>query len=222
MGNWLVSVVLRTLFHPAPASQLTEEERSLFDRIYEEGCARPDRTIQYELSTPKYKFLAYLAQTRGVILHGSNNTEIEQFEPRRQTLFNNQLVTAVFGTKDPIWSIFYAVFRRAALIGNFRNGAVSAGSGGKAFHFYSLTKATMQNDPWTNGVVYILQNDQFKSSGGVGGVYFDEWTNEQPIEPIARLPVGPNDFPFLDKVGTHLASESVGRTWLLYKIRSWR
>lgn len=222
MGNWLISAVLRTLFHPAPPIQCTNEERRSFDRLYEEGCASPDRTIRYDLDAPKYKFLAYIAQTRGIIYHGSNNTEIDQFEPRRQTLFNNELVTAVFGTKDPIWPIFYAVFRRAALVGNFRNGAVSAGGRGKVYHFYSLTKATKLNDPWTNGTVYLLPPSQFKLSESSGGVSFDEWTNELPVDPIAKLPVGPDDFPFLDKVGTHLGSESLGRTWLLYKIRSWR
>jgi hypothetical protein len=222
MGNWLVSALLRTLFYPAPDIGMTDEERSLFDRIYMEGCLRPDRTIQYELNIPKYKFLAHIAQTRGVIFHGSNNNEIEQFEPRRQTLFNSQMVTAVFGTKDPIWPIFYAVFRRAALIGNFRNGAVCVGGSGKVYHFYSLTKATMHNDPWTNGMVYILPEINFKRTKGSWGISFEEWTNEWPVETVARLPVGPADFIFRDKVGTHPASESLGRTWLMYKIRSWR
>jgi hypothetical protein len=183
---------------------------------------RSDRTIQYDLSIPKYKFLAHIAETRGIIYHGSNNTAIDQFEPRRQTLFNNKLVTAVFGTTDPIWPIFYAVFRRAALIGSFRNGAVAAGVGGKVYHFYSLTKATKLNDPWTNGMVYLLPPNPFKLSESNAGFSFNEWTSELPVEPIAKLPVEPDDFPFLDKVGSHPASESLGRTWLLYKIRLWR
>jgi hypothetical protein len=173
---------------------------------------------EYFLSIPKYKFLSYITQNHSILLHGSNNPAITLFEPRDQTLYNGIMTKAVFATKDPIWPIFYAVFNRGALKGSIRNGAFTT-NGKDRFHFYSLNKQTLEGAPWTTGTIYILPIDSFKHiSKGI--IQFDEWISEVPLAPIAKLQVTPNDFYFINKVGCHKETESIIKSWLLYKIRT--
>lgn len=98
--------------------------------------------------------------------------------------------------------MFYAVFRRSSLVGNFRNGCISA-DGKKKYHFYSLSKATLDNDnaPWTNGMLYILPNHTF-THRSKGIIEFDEWTSNEAVKPIIKLEVDPSDFYYLNRVST--------------------
>src|SRR5947209_3233338 len=41
--------------------------------------------IDYVLPYPKHVFLRWVAEAKGYLLHGSNNVDIEVFEPRDQT-----------------------------------------------------------------------------------------------------------------------------------------
>ncbi|WP_069201894.1 hypothetical protein [Bacillus niameyensis] len=197
---------------------ISKKEENLFNNLLENSLKRPDKTIDYKLAIPKYKFLYYATKQKSFVLHGSNNKYIDSFEPRKQTLYNGKWTTAVFATKDPIWPIFYAIFNKEKIVGNMRNGSVSA-NGKKPFHFYSLTKPTLQNEPWTNGMIYLLQEDSFRHISQ-GTIQFDEWISDEAIEPIAKIEVEPDDFYFLNKVATHRSDESVMKAWLFYKIRS--
>lgn len=112
--------------------------------------------------------------------------------------------------------MFYAVFRRTSLIGNFRNGCISA-DGKKKYHFYSLSKATFDNDPWTKGMLYILPNQTF-THGRKGMIQFDEKTSNEAVKPAIKL--DPSNFYYLNKVATPKTNESLAKTWLLYKMRN--
>lgn len=77
----------------------------------------------------------------------------------------------------------------------------------------------MENNPWTNGTIYILPKVSFSRSGN-GKVHFDEWISHEPIKPLGRLAVTVDDFYFKDKVSTHKDNEPLMKTWLLYKLRT--
>jgi hypothetical protein len=151
------------------------------------------------------------------LFHGSNNIDIDIFEPREQTLYNGKLTKAIFATAEPIWSIFYAVFDRSRLVGSFRNGCIVFKN--KKYHFYSLNESTMKNSPWTEGKIYILPRNKFSKSDN-GYAHFDEWISHDYVRPISQLLVNVDDFYFMDKVATHKDKESLLKTWLFYKART--
>ncbi|MGV3465457.1 MAG: hypothetical protein ACO1OT_09215 [Heyndrickxia sp.] len=217
MKRRLYNLILRFLMFPSPQINLTPKEKKQLELLFEHLTKANHPKLEYNLPIPKYKFLSYIVENRQVILHGSNHPSIHTFEPRDQTLFNGKPVNAVFATKDPIWSIFYAVFRKESVYSNFRNGCISADYTYK-YHFYSLTKETFQNKPWTSGTVYILPQETFQHVGS-GDIIFDEWISKEPVTPIAKIEVEPEDFYFLSKVASHHANERLLKTWLLYKIR---
>jgi hypothetical protein len=218
MKNLLVTMLLRILFYPAPKIKISKEEREQFDCLYEDALKRPDKLITYNLPIPKYKFLYYISTTKPILFHGSNNRLIDSFEPREQTLFNGEHATAVFASKDPIWSSFYAVLEKGKIVGNIRNGSLST-SRGRDFHFYSLTKPTHQMHPWTSGMIYFLPEESFTYLGK-GVLRFNEWISEKNVPYIAKLEMEPTDFYFLRKVATHHPEESIVKSWLIYKCRT--
>lgn len=216
----LLNILLRILFYSSPTIKFSREEEKSFHTLFEEACLNPDKMIEYNLTIPKYKFMSYIAQNKSVLLHGSNNPSIPLFEPRNQTLYNGEMAKAVFATKDPIWPIFFAVFNKDSLVGSIRNGAFTT-NGMIRFHYYSLNKQTMEANPWTTGTVYILPIETFKHISK-GLVQFDEWISEVPVAPIAKLQVKPEDFYFIDRVAYHKETESIIKSWLLYKIRTFK
>jgi hypothetical protein len=197
--------------------QFSDEEKTEYDKIYEEALVL-NTCIAFESKFPKYRFLQYISMNKQVLFHGSNNQDINEFHPRRQTLYNGEFVNAVFSTRDGIWPIFYAVFNRSSLIGNFRNGCIEFKDENR-FYFFSLSKETIHNDPWTNGMVYILPRNKF-TKVGKGHIVFDEWVSNESVKPILRIKVKPKDFIYLNKVSTHKSDESLLKTWLFYKLRT--
>ncbi|WP_052350679.1 hypothetical protein [Paenibacillus gorillae] len=216
MLNLVVSFVMRLLFYRMPPASFTEDEVHTFERIYADAIFH-EREIRYEGPYSKHRFCQYIAINKPVILHGSNDKEISEFETRRQTRYNGQYVEAVFGTKDGIWPLFYAVFDRSKLSGNFRNACFKV-KGNRRYYFFSLTPETIAADPWTDGMIYFLPRQSFDSPSN-SLVSFDEWISTTPVAPIAKLEVTSQDFPLKDKVARHRQNEPIVVSWLLYKLR---
>lgn len=207
------------LFHTEARPAFSEAERTSFERILRE--AGDEGTIRYEAPYPKSRFIDYVVESRRLFVHGSNRGDIETFEPRRQTLFDGRAVDAVFASRDGVWSLFYATLDRGKVVGNFRNGCFRSANGAKRYYFFSLTRATRDSRPWTQGTVYFLPADSFAHSAEDGKAAFDEWVSKTPVRPKWRLPVEPADFaPYRSAVATHRPGESIVVTWLLYKIRT--
>src|SRR5690606_22018968 len=77
--------------------ELTDEQKKLFDELYENYIINVvGDEFPYLLQEKKYKFLTYLIENKNVLVHGSNNPDIEAFEPRNSTLFTGEKVKAVF------------------------------------------------------------------------------------------------------------------------------
>lgn len=217
MKSWFIDILLGILFFPSPRFVISPEEVILFNQLFESAKASPDKKINYNLPIPKYKFLRYLSDNKQVLFHGSNNPLIQTFEPREQTLFDGTMDKAIFATKDPIWSTFFAIFNKKNLIGSIRNGTITANRK-QHYHFYSLTELTFKKNPWTNGTVYLLPEQSF-SHISKGHLQFDEWVCRETVVPIVKIEVEPTDFYFLTKVACHRETESIIQSWLLYKFR---
>lgn len=211
------SIVLKIFFYRLPAPLFAAEEVKAFSRIYETAVS--NRTdIVMESSFAKSRFIQYVCATHDVVVHGSNHSGIDEFKPKRQTLFDGKYVNAVFATKDAVWSLFYAVFDRRKLVGSFRNVCLKVRGDGSSYYFFSLTPNTLAKKPWTTGTIYFLPQKYFdRTKKGI--VSFDEWTSQEAVKPLTQLQVGPQDFCFLKSISWHNPSENIIKSWLLYKYR---
>ncbi|MGO4542265.1 hypothetical protein [Paenibacillus sp. 2TAB19] len=213
----MISFLLSILLYSSPNTVFSNDEIAQFEELA--LTIKEGRLINDQLPFQKSRFLRYLSLNGNYVFHGSNNHNIECFEPREQTLYNGKMTKAVFASSDPIWSIFFAIFNRSRLIGSFRNGCIVGRS--KKYHFYSINESTMKNKPWTEGMVYILPKDKFEASGH-GKVQFDEWICHEPVMPTGKLKVSMEDFHYRNRIATHKDKESLFKTWIFYKARASR
>lgn len=219
----MLSLLARVLLYRRAIVPFTEQEKAAFEVVYAETMQGSQEVSAYSLPYPKHRFLAYVIQEKSLVAHGSNNTSIHMFEPRRQTLFNGTWAEAVFATKDGIWPLFYAVLDKRKITESMRNACLKSGE--DSFYYFSLSQATMLRDPWTSGMVYLLPSEHFEQEGQ-SRLYFDEWTCKQAVAPVLRISVDPSDFEFIHRVSTHKPRESMLRTlfmckWRTTKIRSY-
>ena len=157
----MISLLLRLLLYPSPKIRFRDDEIAQYEQWA--SMMQENRLIADNTPYPKHRFLQYLSLKKKYVFHGSNNRHIDRLEPRKQTLYNNQWTNAVFATTDPNWAIIFAVLDRSRLVGSFRNGCIVGRN--QTYHYYSLNESTMKNQPWTDGVVYILPRNLFKKSG---------------------------------------------------------
>jgi hypothetical protein len=172
------------------------------------------RWLEAHLPIPKWAFLCWLADVKGLLMHGSGDANIDIFEPRRPNDdspdgFSKQ--SAVFAASDGIWPMFYAVLDRERYRVRMLNGALCfelLGELSDMRYFFSLTREVLDLYPWREGAVYILPRKGFQQGPppyDLGGwrVHEPHWANPEPVRPLAKLRVSPTDFPFLERVRGH-------------------
>ncbi|MFO7547934.1 MAG: hypothetical protein R6X29_03515 [Acidimicrobiia bacterium] len=161
---------------------------------------------------PLHAFVQWLTARDAVIFHGSNRRDIDEFRPRRTSTelrdrWGRGNLAAVYGTHDGLWAMFFAVVDRSRLRGSIRNG-VTRFSRPDGDHLdvyrFSVSSVSLPDRPWTEGALYLLPRTTFDRLP----LYPDgppswEWASVAPVRPLARLPVLPEDFPFLDRIGGH-------------------
>ncbi|MFC5700389.1 hypothetical protein ACFPVX_03755 [Cohnella faecalis] len=213
----MISFLMSMLFYQRSDKAFTVEEINQFELMFSEAHQNGG-LVNFNSVFPKYRFIDYIIQQKNAVAHGSNNMGIESFETRRQTLYNGKLVDAIFASKDGIWPIFYAVFDRGKLVSNFRNGCIKTRSK-KRYYFFSLTKQTLDRNPWTTGMIYFMLSETFELTS-TSKIYFDEWVSKQEVKPMLRLCVCKEDFEYINKISTHKQTESLLTTWFFYKLRT--
>ncbi|WP_042222201.1 hypothetical protein [Oceanobacillus manasiensis] len=188
---------------------LSKQAIEEFDRLFLKHISSNNGSVfTYNSKYPLYMFLNYVIENKDVVVHGSNNSSINKFEPRNSTLFNGRPINAVFASSDGVWSLFFAVQNRKGYVGSIRNMCLSITSnkGIKRYYYFS-TNNHKAPDCWTDGTIYFLSKSQFKQ----GGIK-DEWVCEKELKPLAKLNVTSSDFPFLSKVRVHKENESTTKT----------
>jgi hypothetical protein len=144
---------------------------------------------------PAHELLTYLAIERALLLHGSNDTELDVLEPRPAHDYGTEL-RAVVASDDGIWPIFYAVVLRREVEGVF-TACTHLGRPPRLRRLYMFVVFRSAPDaplPWTRGAVYALPRAGFRREWG------NEWISSEAVRPLLRILVGPEDFPLADAV----------------------
>ncbi|RXJ04360.1 hypothetical protein DS745_02960 [Anaerobacillus alkaliphilus] len=194
-----------------PELDLPKETIHEFDDIYDRHISTAEgKIVPFECRYPKYMFLNYLIETKDVLVHGTNKSDIVSFEPRKQTLFNGKPVKAVFAASDGVWSLFFAVINRVGYVGSLRNLCITSPTkkGIKRYYYFSLNK-DFHGECWSDGTIYFLPKKDFKP----GGIK-DEWICETAVKPLAKMTVTASEFPFKEHIFRHSETDSVVKTWV--------
>ena len=73
--------------------------------------------------------------------------------------------------------------------------------------FFSITHSALLQEPWCEGTIYILPRQSFEqeASQQVQGmeIISPHWISTLPAKPIAKLQIGPQDYPFLAQIHGH-------------------
>jgi len=184
-----------------------------FDSLYDDAVAAgPGTPIDYRLAPPRWQFICHIADTRSVVLHGSGNPDITRFEPRQphdNTEFGNR--NAVYAASDGLWPMYFAILDRDRYQISLINSAVrpieADESLGEPLYFFSISDTALAARPWRRGTLYFLPRNTFEQqpAGEFGGIRaaVAQWASAEPVTPLARIEVGPEDFPLLHRIRGH-------------------
>lgn len=161
---------------------------------------------------PPWEVLCGLAERRRVAFHGTGDPAIERFEPRQPidfAPFGHQ--RAVFATSDPIWAMFYAIVDRDRHRLTLNNGCImlldGEGRPGMPHYYFSVSRQSLGRRPWRAGTLYLLPAEGFveQPAGPYGGgvARVPQLASPLAVDPLARLRVAPEDFPFLAHIRGH-------------------
>jgi hypothetical protein len=198
---------------PRPPHETSSEAHASFDAVFDRAASPAgDGEIDYDLPWPRWQFICHIADTRPVIVHGSQDHAIEVFEPRKSNdahPFGDR--KAIFGASDGLWSMFYAILDRANHPMLLVNSAVrvedKAGGLGEPLYFLSISRPALAARAFRPGMLYFLPRDGFEpmpvETFGGRRVHIAQWAKLEPARPIARIRVAPEDFPLLDQIRGH-------------------
>lgn len=197
-----------------PDIRFQSDTSTCLEKIWEQARYPEGGWITSNLPVHKWEFLCWLTDHKGFLLHGSADASIQLFEPRKPydrstDAFSKQ--TAVFAAGDGIWPIFYAILDRSRPGLRFLNAALKfeldSGRQSRTYYFFSVTHQHLDSNPWREGIIYVLPRQGFTQQPpyDLNGrtVHEPHWACPKPVLPLARLRVGPEDFPFLYQVRGH-------------------
>ena len=195
-----------------PNQNFDEGTQNAFDELLDttlriDGCP----TIQFTLPWPKWQFLCHIADQYDIALHGSGDPNIALFEPRQSndlSEFGNQ--KAVYAASDGLWAMFFAIVDRARVM-SVTNACVrladATGNLHGPYYVFSVSQAALPNRPWRTGTVYFLPRSTFTFQPpipfGPNEVHIAQLASLVPVQPLAKLTVTPEDFPFLMQIRGH-------------------
>ena len=194
-----------------PPVESTPEMWQAFERLFQDTPV--GGLIDYQIHYPKWQFLSWLCETKVLVLHGSQNLEIDVVEPRQARdvrAFSKQ--ETIYATTDGIWVIYFAIIDRKnftglSLFNSCLQVRIAADQWSNPLYFFSVSQFAMVQNPWCEGMVYILPRQAFEQEAHQQAqgmeVDFPHWISSVAVEPVARLRVEPQDFPFLDQIRGH-------------------
>lgn len=171
------------------------------------GCP----TIEFTLPHPKWQFLCHLADHHDIALHGSGDPDIALFEPRQSrdlNEFGNQ--EAIYAASDGLWAMFFAIVDRDR-VASITNACVRLADQTGALHgpyyVFSVSQSALPDRPWRTGTVYLLPRSTFITQSpmefGPYQVHIAQLASFEPVQPLAKLTVTPEDFPLLAQIRGH-------------------
>lgn len=198
---------------PRPPMNLSPEARQAFEGLYAQIRQTADCPfLDYSLPAPKWQFLCYLTDIKDILLHGTGDPDIVVFEPRQSDDTNPfGAQCAVYAAGDGIWPLYYAILDRVRYPMSLHNGCVRFKDGkGRysiPYYFFSITQSVLDREPWRSGVIYVLPRAGFVQDPQVSYAGYEmrveHWASLEPVKPLAKLRVQPEDFPFLAGIRGH-------------------
>jgi hypothetical protein len=182
----------------APNVQIDSAKAQEFEQLFQAALTRGIGSIvDYTSIYPKYEFLCYLVEHKQIVLHGSNRMDIEILQPVRWSTDAIEAgnVAAVYAIPDGIYPLHFATVDKTGSPG-LNNGSFWATDGDgvrRKFYEFAINAEMLRKQPWTSGMVYILPRTTFEDVGA-------GWVSREPVQPLARLPVAPADFPFMNEI----------------------
>ncbi len=204
---------LPAYFLPRPPLNLSPTTRAAFAEIYAEAVQLGHgQAVDYTLAAPKWQFLSWLCDTQDVLLHGSGNPSIREFEPRKSDdldEFGNR--QAVYAASDGIWPLYFAIMDRDRSVRSLINACFRVlgpdGTRSDPHYYFSIDDDALPHQPWRVGTIYILPRAGFipQSRASYRGMEVEiaQWASPIPVRPLARMTVSPADFPFLTQMRGH-------------------
>jgi hypothetical protein len=99
--------------------------------------------------------------------------------------------------RDRVKSITNACVRLADETGTFHG----------PYYVFSVSQSALPGQPWRTGTVYLLPRSTFINqspmSFGPYQVHIAQLASFGPVQPLARITVTPEDFPFLMQIRGH-------------------
>jgi hypothetical protein len=197
-------------FIPRPPMPLDAATRDAFDALHEEVERAGGAELRYDLGAPIWQFLCYLTDSKEVVLHGSGDPAIAEFEPRKSNdvdEFGDR--KAVYAASDGLWPMYFAIIDRPRVPMSLLNGAFriadDAGALSEMHYFFSITEAALAARAFRAGTIYVLPRETFERQPPLGGgrVHTAQWASLEPVTPLARFTVAPEDFPLLGDIRGH-------------------
>ena len=206
-------MILPPYFLPRPIVAEDAATIAAFERLYDE-VVEDDRCTQidYALTAPKWQFLCWVCDHKDVLLHGSGNASIAEFEPRQSNdvaEFGNR--RAVYAASDGLWPMYFAIVDRERYVTSLTNSCFriveSDGSVSEAYYYFSVNADALPHNPWRHGTLYLLPRAGFEQQPLLHYRGRDiepaHWASLAPVRPLAKLSIAPEDFPFLAQIQPH-------------------
>ena len=203
---------LPAYFLPRPPAKWGADVIASFEQLFTQAVQQGHGTpLEYTLAAPKWQFLCYLCDHKRILLHGSGDADIEEFEPRKSddvNEFGNR--RAVYAASDGIWPIFFAIVDRDRYVTSLVNGCfrvIETTGKSEPLYYFSVNRDALPYRPWRNGAIYLLSKDTFELQPRqhVRGMEIEipQWASLVAVRPLAKLVVKPEDFPFLTAIHAH-------------------
>ncbi len=213
---------------PRPGPAPDAATRAEFDRVLDQAVlAGAEEFIDYRMAAPKWQFLCHAADRGGHVLHGTGNPDIAMFEPRQSNDvddFGNR--RAVYAASDGPWPMYFAILDRDRYDMGLTNACIQPVGAGGSYYFFSISQSALDQQPWRDGVVYLLPADTFETQTSVMDgdqeIRIAQVASLAPVRPAAKLWIGPRDFPFLQAIRGHdndvllarAAADPAGFPWI--------
>lgn len=164
---------------------------------------------------PRLDFLRWLADHRPVVFHGSPRDGLTELSTERRsrdaTAWGDQ--QAVYASTDPVWAIYFACLRRDRGFTGTKNGSLGR-PGGPLYprrYFFLHNHGSASPHRFGPGSLYVLRPDTFVPDTPLAGVIDTaHLVSHEPVRPLARVDVTPEDFPFRERIGYYRAREPIG------------
>jgi hypothetical protein len=195
-----------------PSEDFHERTQIAFDELLNTTLSIGEcPTIHFTLPWPKWQFLCYMADHHDIALHGSGDPNIVLFEPRQSNDLNdfgNQ--RAIYAASDGLWAMFFAIVDRERVM-SITNACIRLEEDTGAVHgplyVFSVSQSALASQPWRTGTVYLLPRTTFTTQPptafGSSKVHIAQLASFVAVQPLAKLTVTPEDFPFLLQIRGH-------------------